>query len=522
MSRPTPSYLKLHDEAKPAPAPALTSLSSVVRLCEHFTSALGWQLDYQVGHAEETPPLWQRPVVADGSDSNGRLVIRGMRSEPSEERESLEHVEQLAESVGEVLSELHRTRRALWMREAELAASVPVSPRPDEREHLAETLQAVLRAGAQAVDCQAAAAYLLDESTSLLKLRAAWGEIPQERLLEAGRPLQNAAADLEALVGHAVVIEDTGVLKHWHPPEGEAFASAICVPIASPSAPLGTLWMFSRQPREFDSVASNVVEITAGRVAAELDRWVLLNEGIRTKRMAGEMTDGVAWQISRLPTIAPPLEDWQVAGWTSPAVGLNREFHDWCVVPDGTLSLTVGSAHGSVIEAGLTAAMLHTAVKDHGCYRHRPIEMVERVNQTCWSSSAGDQLANLFYGMLDPETGELEFALAGQAAAFLLDVNGARRLTRDSLPLGTQPESSYHSQAHSVPCGTALIIFSEGAVKTLEARQQPLNNGRLMQWLGGCLNAPVEVLLERLAERVRGPEEEGRDQTVLVAQHMAR
>ena len=521
MRKSTPCHLKLHSENKPAPAPTISSLPSVEKLCEHFSSALGWHLEYRVGADDETPPLWQQTVTADGSDTNGRLVIDGLQqSRGAADRETLSEVEQLAESIAEVLSELHRTRRALWKREAELAASVPVSPRQDEREHLAETLQAVLRAGAQAVDCQAAAAYLLDEATSHLKLRAAWGEIPRERLLEAGRPLQGSAADLEALVGHAVVIEDTAMLKHWRLPEDEQFASAICVPIASPSAPLGTLWMFSRQQRGFDSVASNMVEITGGRVAAELDRWVLLNEGIRSKKLERELSDAVGWQLSRLPTIAPALEGWQVAGWTSPAVGLNREFHDWCVVPDGTLSLTVGSAHGSLVEAGLTAAMLHTSVKDHGCYRHRPIEMVDRVNQTFWSSSAGDQFADLFYGMLEPETGELEFAVAGKMAAFLLDVNGARRVTHDSLPLGTQPESTYCSQGHSVPCGTALIIFSEGAVKTLEAKSQVLNNGLLMQWLGGCLSAPIEVLLERLVENVRGPEVEEREQTVLVAQHM--
>ena len=517
----TPCYLKLHNESKPAPAPTISSLPSVEKLCEHFTSALGWQLEYQVGVDEKASPLWQQGITADGSDTNGRLVIRGMQqSRAANDRESLAAVEQLAGSIAEVLSELHRTRRALWKREAELAASVPVTPRQDEREHLAETLQAVLRAGAEAVECQAAAAYLLDDATSHLKLRAAWGEIPWERLLEVGRPLQGSAADLEALVGHAVVIEDTAMLKHWRLPEEEQFASAICVPIASPSAPLGTLWMFSREPRGFDAVASNVVEITAGRVAAELDRWVLLNEGMRSKRMERELTDAVGWQLSRLPTISPAIDGWQVAGWTSPAVGLNREFHDWSVVPDGTLSLTVGAAHGSLVEAGLTAAMLHTAVKDHGCYRHRPLDMVDRVNQTFWTSSAGDQFADLFYGMLEPESGELEFAVAGRMVAFLLDVNGARRVTHDSLPLGTQPESTYCSQGHNVPPGTALIIFSEGAMKTLEAKSQVLNNGLLMQWLGGCLSAPVEVLLERLVENVRGSEAEAVEQTVLIAQHM--
>ena len=73
-------------------------------------------------------------------------------------------------------------------------------------------LEAVLRGGTEAVDCQAAALYLLDDATSQLKMRSCWG-LPLDRLAAPARPLKGAVADLEALLGHAVVIEDTDVLR---------------------------------------------------------------------------------------------------------------------------------------------------------------------------------------------------------------------------------------------------------------------------------------------------------------------
>src|SRR6185503_3808708 len=187
----------------------------------------------------------------------------------------------LALAMGNLLGEMNRLKRALWEREAELAAGVPVAKRTDNEPHLAERLESVLQGGTQAVGCQAAGLYLLDEATSELKLRAAWG-LPNERLLAPARPLRGSVADLEALVGHAVVLEDTSLLPHWRCPED--YPAAVCVPVSSPTVPLGTLWIFSERSRDFSPQETNLIEIIAGRLAADLEREMLLASGAGAKR----------------------------------------------------------------------------------------------------------------------------------------------------------------------------------------------------------------------------------------------
>ena len=68
--------------------------------------------------------------------------------------------------------------------------------RREDQKHLAARLEAVLRAGAEAVGGDAIALYLLDEATTELKLRCSWG-LPFDRLVAPARPLQGAVADLE-------------------------------------------------------------------------------------------------------------------------------------------------------------------------------------------------------------------------------------------------------------------------------------------------------------------------------------
>src|SRR5262249_28476281 len=155
-----------------------------------------------------------------------------------------------------------------------------------------------------------------------LKLRACFG-LPQDRLLAPARPLRGAAADLEALVGHAVVLEDTSLLPHWRCPED--FPSAVCVPVSSPSLPLGTLWAFSDEPRDFTPEQTNLLEIIAGRLAADLEREMLLAVGAQAKNYDKQLDVAARWQADRLPSIAPLVDDYEFAGWTRQAADLGGD-----------------------------------------------------------------------------------------------------------------------------------------------------------------------------------------------------
>src|SRR5690606_35029530 len=199
-------------------------------------------------------------------------------------------------------------------------------------QNLALRLEAALRGGAQAVGCQAAALYLLDDATTQLKRRSAWG-LPIDRFTRPARLLEGATADLEALAGHAIVLADPSVCAEW--PRPEAFPAAVCVPVSSATMPLGTLWMFSARSRDFRDEEVNVVEIVAGRIATDLEREVLLAEGAAGARLQGQLADAERlWQGAGPAYTAPP------AGWDvgvalttpDPLAGL---FCDWSTRNDG-------------------------------------------------------------------------------------------------------------------------------------------------------------------------------------------
>ena len=295
----------------------------------------------------------------------------------------------LAAALAGLLAESSRTQHALWQREAELAAGVPLVSAPDEATQLAQRLEAVLRGGARAIGCHAAALYLLDEATSRLKLRSCWG-LPRSRLADEARPLRGSVADLEALLGNAVVLDDPLMMKHWKVPE--EFPAAVCVPVGTSTTILGTLWIFSTRQRTFNDRQTNIVEVIAGRLAADLEREMLLREGVEGSDFSASLGRPNVFSADQLPNVAPPIDGWDLAGWVAPAQQLTGNFFDWFTRPDATVGLTLGEAAGTPAEAALSAGGLKMALRCHGRHESRPHEILSLVNGTIWTASAGGQI----------------------------------------------------------------------------------------------------------------------------------
>jgi serine phosphatase RsbU (regulator of sigma subunit) len=516
--------LRLHVEPSSSEPTSLPT-AALAGLLAAFEQATGWQLRY-----EQAPPgigeAWSATIEAErtnGADG-GRLVLAPPAPASNAAHEGPQPIDfrrarPLALSIAGLVREVAALKQELRQREAELAAGVPVVARPADEPHLAERLEKVLKSGAEAVGCQAAGLYLLDEATSELKLRAAYG-LPPERLLAPARPLRGAMADLEALVGHAVVLEDTSLLPHWRCPED--VPAAVCVPVSSPTMPLGTLWIFSEETRDFTPQETNLLEIIAGRLAADLEREMLIAAGTKSKRRERQFDAAHEWQADRLPHIAPLLDDYELAGWNEPAGELAGEFYDWSILPDGRLLLAIGEAEGAPLEASLSAASLHMTLKSHAAYGHSAAELLNRVNESLVAASPGEQRASLGLVLLDPQDGRLELALSGQAAAIV--VSGEQRLitTTDEPPLGVLAEAAYSADVTTLAPGDALILVSSGARQAAAGEKRPTGEPAIAALVQEQRHDPAAAIARQLRERLSADGDAESDRTVVVLKRRSR
>ena len=133
---------------------------------------------------------------------------------------------------------------------------------------------------------------------------------------------------------------------------------------------MGTLWVFCNEQRDFSDHETNMLEVVAGRLAADLEREMLLRAGLDGAKLQKQVAAAERLQRNELPTIAPLLDGWDVAGWTAQAEGVGGAFHDWFCLPDGLLAVAVGRRAEQGMAGALTANAVKTAVRSHARY-HR-------------------------------------------------------------------------------------------------------------------------------------------------------
>jgi sigma-B regulation protein RsbU (phosphoserine phosphatase) len=501
VARSIPSYLRLYNETRPAAGRLGDFWPGLDKLCRAFERVTGWPLQCQPGGAEledETTLLWSAPAMVDDLHAEQLRVgvARAAGAAPSHAPADLQATVDLAATIGQLLADLALARQGLWKREAELAAGVPLPLRTDEN-HLADRLRSSLQAAAQAVDASAAALYLLDETTHYLKLRSVWG-LPQERLMLPPRELAGAAADLEALLGHAIVLDDANRQAAFALPEPAA--AAVCVPVASATAPLGTLWVFGERPRSYSDREVNLVEIVAGRVATELEREMLVAAGAEAGRAKRQFAAAERWQENRLPHISPHSDIWQVAGWSQSAFDLSGEFYDWLVRPDDSLSILLGGVRADAIEGALAACSVRAAVRAHLHHSADPAELLVRMEETLSMDSPGDLAASLMVAIADGGEPVVRLASAGDVVVWKITAAGVSHLARTAPALGMASANRPRTIDVRLQPQETLIGLSEGAASTLHSRERAADE--LLSALVAHREQPVSVLIELVHDRL--------------------
>lgn len=500
--------LKLYTErTTPSARQSVETIGSLPDVLKAFQATTGWSLRYQTADNDKSQAAvvekknsskgWSAAITAGLGNSGLNLSLEALEAtsaaKNAKKRPSVEFeaARDMASAIADMVGELMQTRQALWQREADLAAGVPLLPHRQDEDHLAVRLQAAVKAAAQAVEGQAAAVYLLDEATTELKLRSCWG-LPFDRLTAPARRLKGSLADLEALLGHAVVLENTSLMPGWNAPED--FAAAVCVPVSSSTTVLGTLWVFCDDPRDFTDQQTNMIEIVAGKIASDLEREMLLNESIDGAQLRKQWMAAERMQKNQLPTVAPLLDGWQIAGWAAQSQGLGGVFYDWFCLPDGLMACAVGESLDRGLESAFSATAIKSALRAHAGYHREAERVLQKLNLTIWTNSAGDQYANLFFGLVETATGRVCCSTAGRPSVVHLLPDRWVSLSGKSPLLGESPESEFEQGGYELAAGEALVILSQGFCEAKNKGGSQLGEAGLAQMLAENMHLSANQL----------------------------
>ena len=500
------SHLKLHTEDAQSnfcqDQPGAFDLN---QLLIRFSDATGWiprpvkglphqQLGPLPDGQEPLLPLRKRMKLISNLPMDGMLDLEESNLGALTSEDDAWH---LLEQIDVLVQELKQAEHVVQRQEAQMASSMGVKIRKEEAEVLTAKLKETLKRAIEQTGSDAGALYLLDDMTSELKMRCCEG-LPTSALCAPARELRGSMADLEALMGNAVLIEDTKLATEWCCPEN--FAAAMCLPIGSPTMPHGTIWLWSEHIRDFGPQDIEIAKATSEKILTEIERSVLAEEVLKNRDLDRQMETAGLIQSSRLPDNQPLHADYEIAGWTFQGNAVGGNFHAWTMNRHEHICAALCSANSSGAAGSLVATSVQTVIDACWNSRHKPAQILRKANDLLWPIEDGDWRASLSFLKIHPESGSVEYSLAGDIQMFLVSSRGVRALRGTSAYLAEQPDTSFMTETLVLEGGELLVaasgeVFAAGA----DEGNEGLTQDNFLQVLNDMYEDRVEDISDHLA-----------------------
>ena len=537
MSKRTASHLRIHNEStSDSYTHSTPSLDEVTACLDAFTRATGWAVRPNSPSHRQSP---SRELEADSATRSTHKKWQLVEAIPIDSITDAEDLlampttglleaEELLVCIHRLAARLEEAEKTIRRQEAELATHVGVSVRQDEETEIVERLESVLASSAQAINACAAAIYLLDDSTSSLKMRSSWG-LPIRNLGAPARPLRGALADLEALLGNAVMLEDISLIPEWNSPQD--YGAAICVPIGSPTMPHGTLWFWSEEPRSYSAAQVEVANLAAGRIMSELERGVLAVDIQEFRSVQRQLDAAGLAQASRLPDSQPLHRSFEIDGWSFQNGSMGGSFHDWDMSPKEHLLFGLGHANQTGPEGALVAVACQTLLKSKWLQSPGLSQTIREINDSLWGSFDTDWTASLAIFQINPKTGYGSMSSAGNAQAFVVSHRGFRPIGQNGPYLAKQPDPTYASHRFVLQPGEVLVAFSNTVISdrnnklNKKQKENLLSQDDLLIAIRKMLDEPAAFItghLARMLPTTVTKDDSGVDRSLLVVRNITK
>jgi sigma-B regulation protein RsbU (phosphoserine phosphatase) len=200
----------------------------------------------------------------------------------------------------------------------------------------------------------------------------------------------------------------------------------------------------------------------------------LMQETTARERFESELNIARDIQLGLLPLPLSPdvLKRADLHAVMHPAKEVGGDLYDYFLLPNGKLCLAIGDVSGKGVPAALFMAVTRTLIRASAEDETDPAAIVARVNNRLAENNPNLMFATLLLGVLDLDTGELQWANAGHPPPLVVGEDGAVRTLegRSGPACGVQEDLSYQGLSTILESGETLIGYTDGVTDAADAR----------------------------------------------------
>jgi sigma-B regulation protein RsbU (phosphoserine phosphatase) len=336
--------------------------------------------------------------------------------------------------------------------------------------NIKETIQKALDLIVQFVKAEGGALFLLSDKDDSLVCKACAGPIDIRGIsLQAG----------EGIVGQCVAENSSRIVRDVQQDPnfdhsvddstGFQTRSILCTPMTVHMEKIGAIELVNKQDGSglFSDMDLLMLQTLASAAALAIRNARMAEDLVEQERVTRELELATEMQRSLLP--APRPAPFPVCGINLPAYEMSGDFYDFFELNDGRIYFSLGDVSGKGMDAALLMSKTSSLFRCLGKTLHEPHVLLATINRELCETAIHGMFVTMACGLLDPATGEVQLASAGQEPPLLHARDGSfTPIPASAPPLGIMPliaeNGGIRKETFNLDGGT-LYIFTDGVTE---------------------------------------------------------
>jgi len=226
------------------------------------------------------------------------------------------------------------------------------------------------------------------------------------------------------------------------------------------------------------------------------------------ERIESELQIAHDIQMGILPKMFPPFperDEFELYATLEPAKEVGGDFYDFFFIDNHRLCFVVGDVSGKGVPASLFMAVSRTLIKMEATRAIPSAEVMNRVNRNLSLENPSLMFVTLFFGILNVNTGELEYCLGGHDPPYIIRTSGDIELLAltNGMMLGVNANFTYESRKTVIHKGETIFLYTDGVTEAMNPEESPFTEKRLETTLAQWREKDPATIINSVRETLR-------------------
>jgi PAS domain S-box-containing protein len=218
----------------------------------------------------------------------------------------------------------------------------------------------------------------------------------------------------------------------------------------------------------------------------------------QNQKMARELELAGEIQASYLPRQLPEIPGWQFQSLLKSSRETSGDFYDIHRLPDGRIVILIADVVDKGVGAALFMSLCWTLIRTFSVeFPSDPDLVMENINQRILEDTKSGQFMSLFYGVLEPRSGEFTYANAGHPPPYFFTSHQDKSISplyRTGMLLGVSKDEKWDKGTILISHGDGLLLYTDGVTEGLNTEGMLYGENRLRKAMKDLVDTSADSI----------------------------